>query len=158
MGLKEELANEVIERVYNSLVIAGRVRFDDRGDCPSKLEDGLKNELAREIQGLFDALTSSKGLYRNSINGNYIVKLSTERKGRNPWAMNMELRQRLSNLRFGEGAYYGITAVPLDVRAVDESAEIQLELVMPPLVRYTNIRDYLERECNRVDGNILRMR
>lgn len=144
-----------IEKVYNQLVISGRLRFSKR-ECPrSHLEDELTTYMAWEMYGMFGSTASTNEMYRNMINGNYILKLSTQRKGRSAGEMKAMLSGRLSKVRFGDGDYYGIQALPLDVKVDKDTANIELELVMPDLMRYTSIANYLERECDQIDRNML---
>lgn len=138
-----ELTVEEMEKTYGYLVMAGKLRFEKR-DCPrSHLEDELTSYMAWEIYGLLGYLSSITDLYRNSINGNYLMKVTIPAKGMNPTRIKSTLEERLSKVVFGDGYYYGIKAVPVSVKPADDLIGIDIECVMPPIVRYNNILNFL---------------
>lgn len=140
------LADEIrsgFERAYRALVLLGNVRFEKMEQPYSSLEGKLVNCMRGEIHNLFKTQIYRHELYRNCINGNYIVRISAGHNGNSAGEIKHMLEERLEKAVFGEGRYYGTRAVPIDVRTDDKSACIQLELVMPPKVRYANLARYV---------------
>jgi len=135
--------SEALEKAYSDMVLDGLVRFEKREYPYSHLEDELSSCMAWEIFSLFRTIVNDNSLYRNSINGNYMVKLSTSLDGKSVGEMKQVLEERLGKVRYGDEYRFGVQAVPVCVKRVADKAEIQLELVMPDHVRYANIVSYM---------------
>ncbi len=152
--MENDIISYEIEKIYNELVLSGQVRLIKRDYPLSHLEDELTTSMAWEIHGLFGTLTRTDGLYRNSINGNYLLNLSTELKGKTPREIKGRLEDRLAKVRFGEGDYQGIQAVPVSVRQESGNANIQMEFVMPSMIRYVNMTRYLQGYKDKLEGRM----